>query len=274
MGRDRNASLAVSLYEELCEAHSWGSQDAWKGIAVLLLTCQVWRYRWEDFREIVVYRESNDFKLTQSGKPNSYLRRAEALSRFLSDELGVARAELCKTIGQFWREPTIAGLQPHNLVGHAFRSLVAHCLAKFGNPAIAYEEEMDPRREFPGFAFSTRSKNPRIDILARKRNQIVAIISTRWRFRHDRVDVPDEAMQYVPAARHVYPLCRFYAVLGEFAPARLKKILNHTSAFHPNPIIESAVHFQPKLITEALGENSTMHHLRSIAWLIDETNKW
>jgi hypothetical protein len=81
-------------------------------------------------------------------------------------------------------------------------------------------------------------------------------------------------MQYVPAARRVYPYCRFYAVLGEFAPSRLKKILNHTAEYHPNPIIDAAVHFQPKLITSALKENGAMENLGSIAWLIEQTREW
>ena len=225
MPRSSNAQAAVNLYQRLREQQQWTAATAWHGIAKLLLTCQIWRGRWLRFHDVVVHREANDFRLSRGELPNTCLRRAEDLTSYLASQLDIPRSELCANIGLYWREPNIRRLQPHNLVGHAFRSLIVASLEAFGFPELTYNEEVSPYDLFPGHRFETRSKEPKIDIVAYKRTQIVALISTRWRFRHDRVDLVDEAMAYAPAARRQNSQCRMYAVVGEFAPNRLCKIL-------------------------------------------------
>ena len=201
------------------------------------------------------------------------LQRAEQLSAYLAEELGIPRTELCSTIGQYWRTPVVAKFQPHNLVGHSFRSLIVNALTIFGDTDIDYQEEVSPHDEFPGYHFGTRSKRAKIDIIARRGNIPVALISARWRFRHDRVDVIEEALSYAPAARRVNPSCNFYAMLGEFAPNRLEKVLSNCPP-HPNPAISAAVHFAPQLISNGLGENGRLSELRSLDWLIEQTSSW
>lgn len=274
MGRGKNAALAVQMYGALSRKENWSPQDSWKGIAHLLLTCEIWRDGWRPFHDFVVFRESNDFKLNKSGGPNAAMRRAEKLTRHLANELGIEPEEVCGTLGQYFRHPDIRAKQPHNLVGHAFRSIVTEILSAHGSDAISYEEEVDPHAEFAGHTFSTRSENPRIDIVARKGIETVALLSVRWRVRHDRIDLPDEAIQYKNAATRIYPKCRFFAILGEFAPSRLKKVLDHAPPAHPHPSIDAVVHFRPQLITEGTGENGRTIHLKDIAWLIKETYSW
>ena len=109
------------------------------------------------------------------------MRRADALTGFLATELGVSRAALCEEIAAYWRHPDIAGLQPHNLAGHAFRSLTVHILQTYGDPGVTYAEEVSPYDEFPGQRFTTRSRKPKIDIVARRGNVTVGLISSRWR---------------------------------------------------------------------------------------------
>jgi hypothetical protein len=224
--------------------------------------------------DVVVYRESNDFGMTSTGQPNAVLRRAESLTNYLSEQLRIPRQELCGRIGLYWQQPQISNLQPHNLVGHAFRSIVVTALERFGGAGITYEEEVSPTAIFPGFQFTTRSQDSRIDIVARRGNEIVALMSTRWRYRHDRVDVVDEALAYGGAARRLFPACRFYAVIGEFSPNRLTKILGNCPPTHPNPCITAAVHFAPQLISNGLGENGRVANLRSLEWLIGQTFTW
>jgi hypothetical protein len=125
--------------------------------------------------------------------PNAVLRRAEELTVYLSQQLGISRENVCRTIGQYWRDKKIAKFQQHNLVGHAFRSLVVNTLQVFGDRGIDYEEEVDARNEFRGHHFQTRSKETKIDIIARRGGMPVALLSAKWRFRHDRVEVLDEA---------------------------------------------------------------------------------
>ena len=183
-------------------------------------------------------------------------------------------SDVCDRIGQYWNLPQTATVQPHNLIGHAFRSVLVECLQTFGDPAISYEEEIDPRKEFPGFDFGTRSKAARIDIIGRRKGQLVAMISSRWRFRHDRVEVVEEALAYMTAARRTYGNCQFYAWLGEFSAARLEKVLTNCPPYRSNAALAATVHFQPRLISEGLGENGRLAHLKSLSWLIDQTFTW
>ncbi len=274
MARSPNAQVAVELYNELLQKYRWNSDTAWQGIARLLLSCDIWVAGWHAFRNVVVYRESNDFKEGVRGTPNAVLRRAEDLSSYLAAELGIERANLCKEIGLYWRQPKICNMQPHNLVGHAFRSLIVNVLQQFGDSSIVYEEEVDPYKEFPGFHFFTRSKDPSIDIVARRGKQTVALISSRWRFRHDRVDVVEEALAYASAAHRHNPNCDLIAAVGEFAPNRLDKILSACPPSSPSPALQATVHFAPKLITEGLHENGRLAHLKGLDWLIARTHEW
>lgn len=273
MIQPNNAQLAVAMYDELANRYQWTAETAWKGIARLLLTCDIWKGRWEPFHNVVVHRETNDYEIGPRG-PNACLQRASELSDYLAAQLNVPREILCSNVGLYWKHPQVSHLQPHNPVGHAFRSIVVRVLRKYGNDEIAYGQEVNPAQEFPGQEFRTRSKNPRIDIVARRGNRTVALISTRWRYRHDRVDVVEEAMAYAPAARRHNPSCQLYAVVGEFSPARLEKILTNCPPVHANPALSAAVHFAPQLIREGLKENGRLAHLKSLEWLIAETHRW
>lgn len=273
MPRSANAQLAIEMYEALRAQYNWSRATAWQGIARLLLSCDIWRHGWQPFHGVVVYREANDFRIGARG-PNIVVRRAEALSGFLANDLDIPRGALCDEIGAYWRHPRISGFQPHNLAGHAFRSLTVHILETFGDQSITYAEEINPYDEFPGQQFTTRSQNPKIDIAARRGNATVALISSRWRYRHDRVDVIEEAMAYAPAARRHNPDCRLYASVGEFAPNRLEKVLSNCPPAQPQGALTAAIHFAPQLITGGLVENGRMAQLRSLVWLIGETFSW
>ena len=202
------------------------------------------------------------------------MERAERLTAYLAQEIGCGRRELCSAISLYWRHPEIVGFQPNNLVGNAFRSLIAHSLKTLGDEDVEIEEEVNPFVEFPGFPFASRSKSPRIDIIARRNKVTVALISARWRFRHDRVDVIEEANSYVPAARRHNPNCKFYAVVGEFSPPRLAKILSNCPPEMPQGSITACVHFAPNLLWNGLSENGRTSNLKSLEWLIGQTKVW
>lgn len=276
MPRSANAQTAVDLYGQLLQKYKWTAANAWHGIARLLLTTHIWlpRLGWQPFHNVVVYRESNDFKTGADGTPNAVLQRAEALSAYLAEQLGVQRHDLHLNTGLYWNEPQIRTLQPHNLVGHAFRSLIVAVLGIFGDPGITYEEECDPHTEFPGYRFDTRSPEAKIDIVARRNGRLVALLSTRLRYRHDRVDLVDEALAYAPAARRQNHNSRLYAVVGEFAPNRLHKVLSNCPPAMPNAALSAAVHFAPELIWHGLRENGRTTELRNLEWLIQQTYDW
>lgn len=273
MPRSANAQLAVDLYKELQSRYRWTSETAWHGIARLLLSCEVYRLRWEPFLNVVTYVDSNRFTSGDTG-PHATLRRAEQLTTYLATELRIDRLELCHNVGVYWQHPKIREVQPNNLVGHAFRSLFTTTLAEFGDHGVEYEEEVDPRSEFPKHPFTTRSKNARIDIVARRDRRTVALFAVRWRVRHNRLGVVADALAYKSALYEHNPNGKFYAVLGEFDGGRLRKVLTHCPPIHPSPAISAAVHFAPQLIREGLQENGTLEHLRSLSWLIGETYQW
>jgi len=273
MSRSKNAQLAVDLYSELQARYKWTPATAWHGIARLLLSCEIYKAKWETFRDVVIYIDSNRFTDGESG-PHATLRRAEQLTAYIAAQLGIDRKELCQNIGLYWQQPKFRTVQPNNLVGNAFRSLIAAILQRFGDPGVVYEEEVRPHSEFPGQVFPTRSKSAKIDIVARRDNRTVALLTVRWRFRHDRLDVVDEAMAYAPAIQRQNPNGKVYAVLGEFDGGRLRKVLTHCPPVNPHAALSAAVHFAPQLIREGLQENGTLEHLRSLEWLIAETSRW
>jgi hypothetical protein len=274
MPSDPNAALAVSLYRTLRQQENWAAADVWKSIAQLLLTCEIWGAGWQRFHDVVVFRERNDFKISPSRGPNATMRAAGQLTHYLATELNVPRADVCNAIGLYFKQAAVRHLQPNNLLGNAFRSLIVEILRDYGSPNISYNEEVDPLLEFPGHTFTTRSKNPRIDIVARKGNETVALLSTRWRYRHDRVDLVDEAFAYVTPAKRTFPSCRLFAVVGEFNPARLLKVLDHSVIATGRGPIDATVHFNPLLISAGLGGNGRLAALQSLAWLIGQTFTW
>ncbi len=273
MRRSPNAQLAVDLYNELQGRYSWNSESAWQGIARLLLSCEVYRTRWEPFHNVVTYVDSNRFTKGNE-RPHATLRRAEQLSSFLAAQLSVDRRELCENIGLYWRHSKIRQKQPHNLVGHAFRSLAMTVLSLFGDSGITYEEVVDPRAEFPGDSLATHSKNPKIDVIARRGNRTVATLAVSWRIRHNRLGILRDTLAYAPAVQRHNPNSKHYVILGEFDGGRLRKVLANCAPILPHAAISAAVHFAPQLIREGLRENGTLEFLRSLAWLVGETFRW
>lgn len=274
MPRGMNAQLAAAEYHRLRLLHNYGRADAWKGIAELLLSCLMQQGKqWVPLHGVVVFREVNDFTIGGAGLPNATIRKAEKLSAYIAQQLGCSREELCARIGAYWRHVQVSQLQQHNLVGNAFRSIVTEILAHFGAPEITYREEMHATELLTGFSMPSRSKQPKIDIVAFKGPRPVAMISTRWRFRHDRVDFIDEAHAYTAAAARLYGPVPYFAVLGEFNPARIGKVLDNAPPKSTGPIA-AGVHFCPDLITSGLGENGRMANLRSLEWLASQTASW
>lgn len=283
MARDRNAQLAVDEFIRLADKFGWDKAECWKGIVILLLSCDVWRdgyvrlgtlRKHKGVPDCVVFREANDFKLTSKGVPNATVRRGLALTDYLAVQLGVNPKDLCDSIGRFFKMPPIDDLQPNNVRGHAFRSIVCAALERYGSKKIAFEEEIDVHKEFPGYRLDTRSADAKLDIIARKDGIPVALISVRWALRHDRVDIVEEALSYGPAARRSNRNCSLYGVVGECAPDRLLKVLDHVPELARNPSVDACVHYHPDLIWKGLDVNGNTVHLKSLEWLIDESFKW
>ena len=278
--RDAHANLAVDLFDQIMESQGWGLDNAWLGIATLLINCQVWMNGsgWQDFPVMPagtpVLMERNNYKRNADGEPNQSIRDAVQVRNYLAESLGVEPENLCNELGLFFQPPEIIGLQPNNPRGHAFRSLIAHVLSKYGDSQLTVAEEQNAHQLLPGFPLGTRSANPDIDIVVHRNDLVVAIISTRWTYRHDRVDMLDEAHAYVPPARKQNPRCDFYGVTAEMVTARLNKVVHESEGVAQNPIVRSLVHLHAPLATNVIGRNGSLDRLMDLTDFVLSSFNW
>jgi hypothetical protein len=268
---DANAEHAVSLFKHEIATHSYVGSDAWKAIIQLLVTCEIWAgSAWVPKHGQPVFRESNDYKLTNKGKPNKALHEAELMGNYLAAELSVPQTGLCANLGLFIKS---LGIQPNNPRGHAFRSVAAEFLASFGDPALSIAEEVSPHDLFPGVPFNLRSAEPRLDLTVHRGSNLVALCSVRWSYRHDRVDMLEEATAYMAPARRTNAHCRFFGITAEMNPARLKKVITQTAPVLPHAAMTRLVHVHPPLATTVIGHNGVLGHLMSLEqWAADSYN--
>jgi hypothetical protein len=268
---NRNAEEAVRLLIGEMASRAYSLDDAWKAIVRLLLTCEVWRGdSWLPLHGEAVFRESNDYKVNADGKPTRALAEARLIGDYIAQQLQVSRASLCAEIGTFLRSLNV---QPNNPRGHSFRSIVAELLARFGDPGLTVEEEVDPYKVLTGVPFSYRSAKPRADFMVWRGNLLVALCSVRWSYRHDRVDMLEEAAMYMPSARRLNSNCNFFGITAEINPARLKKVVSQTAPVAKHAAMTRLVHLHPPLATSVIGHNGELVHLMDLAdWVRDSVN--
>ncbi len=272
---DANAELAVRMYGELLDEHGWGLDRAWLAISSLLMTCDLWwDGGWHPFHDAPVLRESNVYGLTRTGDPNPALTDAFRVKERLAVGFAVADADVCATLGRFFREPRLLGLQPNNPRGHAFRSLVAETLARFGDPALGVAEAISPHDVFAGFDRFAAGRGSRIDIVVRRGDHLVALITTHWTYRHTRVGILRDAEAYMPAVRVLNADCRFYGVTAEFGTARLKKVIAETAPVMRNAVIDRLVHLNPELPGDLIGKNGELREMWSLAQMVEDSYNW
>jgi hypothetical protein len=268
---DKNAENAVTQFNSRMASQGRNLDHSWLTISELLMTCEIWSAgEWRPFLGQPVLRESNDYKKNRSGGPNKALKEATLIGDYLAERLDVPRDELCSHIGGFLKE---LGIQPNNPRAHAFRSLVAKTLSAYGDTDLTVREEVDAHSLYPGFTFALRSENPRIDIVVLRQHRIVALCSTRWSYRHDRVDMLKEAAAYMAAARGENPDCKFFGITAEVNPARLKKVVKQTSPVQRNAAMERLIHLHKPIATTVIGHNGLLNHLMDLAeWVRDSAN--
>lgn len=218
--------------------------------------------------------ERNNYRRTKSGGPNRHMRDAIAVRDHLAALLGVTPSNLASQLGLFFRQPQVSQLQPNNPRGHAFRSLVAHTLATYGDQNLTVVEEERAHQLFPGHQLATRSRDSKIDIVVFRGNLLVSLVSVRWTYRHDRVDMLDEAYAYVPPARRTNSACRFWGVTNEFGTARLTKVIRDSKAAQPNGILDALVHLNPHLPSTVVKRNHELANLKSLAGFVNDSFSW
>ena len=127
------------MYADLLRRRHLGLDSAWQAVCQLLMTCDVWdRGGWHPFLGELVLMERNNYRHLRNGQPNRYLRDAMLVGDYLASSLGVVRADLADHVGLYFQEPAVSGLQPNNIRGHAFRSIVAETITRFGDPELQH----------------------------------------------------------------------------------------------------------------------------------------
>jgi hypothetical protein len=276
---DAHAELAVSQFGDILNSTCWGLDNAWLAISQLLMTCKVWRdHQWVNLPVMPpgcpVLMESNNYRLTKGGQPNRNVRDATAVRDYMAARLGVSPEAMVDHLGRYFGEPGISHLQPNNPRGHGFRSLIAETLSRFGDPALRIDEEVKAHELFPGQPLQTRSDDPKIDIVVHRGPLLVAMVSTRWTYRHDRVDMIDEAHAYVPPARHQNPHCTFYGATAEIVTARLRKVLRETEAVQQHGVITGLVHLHAPIASSVIGRNGDLVHLVDLVDFVNQSYSW
>ncbi|WP_247216025.1 hypothetical protein [Synechococcus sp. C9] len=269
-----NANTAVQAFINDLTSNKWGLNEAWLAVSKQLMTCEIWdelRKTWAQYYNQPVLRERNDYKLLANGSPNKALQESTLVGDYIARKLKIPRHDLCSYLGKFLKTLSI---QPQNPRGHAFRSIVAETLARYGDPQITVEEEVNPYILFPGNQFNLRSKNPRIDIVAYRDGLPVALCSTRWTYRHDRVDILEEARAYMPVAKQIYPNIHYFGITAEMNPARLKKVVDQTKPVSPSADVDCLVHLHKPLATTVVNHNGDLAHLVDLVDWVHSSPNW
>jgi len=271
---NRNAEAAVQAFINDLTSKGWGLNEAWLAISRQLMTCEIWdelRKTWVQYYNQPVLRERNDYKLLADGSPNQALQESTLVGDYIAQKLNIPRQNLCNELGIFMKALSI---QPNNPRGHSFRSIIAELLSRYGDPQITVQEEVNPYILFPGNQFNLRSKNPRIDIVAYRNDLPVALCSTRWTYRHDRVDLLEEARAYMSAAKELNPNIHFFGITAEMNPARLKKVVAQTLPIAPSADVDYLVHLHAPLATTVVNHNGDLLHLLDLVDWVNSSHTW
>lgn len=200
--------------------------------------------------------------------PNAWQRRAQAFEQYLAQALGCPSHQAQQQVDQLMRLPGYQGMQRQNPLGIAFPGVAKFIFERFGNQAIAYDLEVDATTIFPGITIPGRSTKPMIDILGRKGNLPVAIISAKWSLRHDRVnDMTNECPAYKSAAMWTRNPLRYYVITNEFAPTRLSRILT-------DKCIDALAHVHKNAVVGVGGLDGRLVNMLDLADLVSATHSW
>lgn len=210
---------------------------------------------------------------TGETRAGAWQRRAKKLEEYVATALACPPEDVRGQLDQLMRLPDYHGHQRQNPLGIAFAGATRHVLERFGNEVLSYNLEVDATLMFPGISMPWRSDKPRIDILVLKGGSFpagnpVAIISTKWSIRHDRInDLKGECPEYKAAAIKRNMQIKYYAVTNEFDPARLNRLVT-------DGCIDGIVHVHKYAVTDVCGLNGRLHEMLDLADLVELTRSW
>ncbi len=261
---------AVDIIQNAQYPQGFSAQTAWLGIYKALLWYQPVNVAGFTSLPHIIDADKLRPPASRRGltKPNAWQRRAEAFEQYLAQALTIQPAQVQGYVDQLLKLPGYQGLQRQNSLGIAFPGVVKFVLERFGNPAIAYRLEVDATTVFPGITMPGRSVRPMIDILGSKGGNPVAIISTKWSVRHDRInDITNECPIYKAAAMRSRTPLGYYVVTNEFDPARLSKILGDTC-------IDGLAHVHKQAVITACNLDGRLGGMLDLSDFVAITQNW
>lgn len=248
------------------------SDNAWLGVYAALL--------WYEEISVIPGRtclphliDAN--RLTNAAKTEGKLyvwqQRCIDVERYIAEKLGVPTETLPSMVDQLMKLPPYRGKQRHNIIGSAFAALLKHTLETLGNKEVTYELEANGAKVFPGVQLPTRTAVPFIDILVRKGNRAIGIISTKWSIRHDRInDLTSECRAYKNASTWTDTHLFYYVATNEFDPARTTKLIEDKCIREGGGVI----HVHKALVTEVCKLNGRAQEMLDLSDLIKITFSW
>jgi hypothetical protein len=214
--------------------------------------------------------DANRLTKAQNKGPSAWQTHAINVEEYLAQHWAVPLSEVGDRVDLLMKSPGYVGLQRHNILGAAFAALVRLTLQRFGiqDPRVSYELEVPGANAFPGIQIPTRSENPSIDILVRKAGQNIGIISTKWSYRHDRVDdLTTECRAYKNAAAYTDTKLFYYIATNEFDPARTDKLIC-------DKCVDRVIHVHKELVTGVCKLNGRLKNLWDLSDLLESSSNW
>jgi len=256
--------LAIDAFENAIYPDGLNSRSVWLGLYQTLLWYQAVDHWGYDALPHII--DADKFRVPKTraaddiGDPTPWVVRAAGVHEYLAVTLRCEPSQVALMMDRLMRGPEFEGLQRQNSLGIAFAGLVKHVLERFGPEHVSYEAEKPAKTVFPGLPLVGRSEKPSIDVLATSNGAPLAVISTKWSLRHDRLnDLTSEAPAYKAAFMQLYrqrgrPDLKYYVVTNEFDPARLTKLID-------DPGIDSVVHVHKHAVTDVCQLDGRLQQL-------------
>jgi hypothetical protein len=233
--RSETIALAIKLFSESSYPQGLAPATAWLGFYQTLLWYEkIGQLGYTVLPHIIdanALRPASPAIAARWKTKRIWQRRAEALNSYVASQLQCKEADVPRFMDRLMKQPDFAGVQRQNSLGIAFAGLLKHCLEKFNTGGLTFRTEVPAKDEFPGIDLPGRSEKPCIDLLASAEGRPVAVISTKWSLRHDRLnDLTNECPIYKAAYSRVFRQSArsnlaYYVVTNEFEPSRLIKLL-------------------------------------------------
>lgn len=269
--RQQTIEAATKLFDSaLFPENKATITSAWAGIYQCLLWYESLPNELLGHNRLPHIIDANRLTKNQNRRASAWQRHAIGVENYLAEHLAIPPKDVGDKVDLLMKSPGYVGLQRNNVLGAAFAALIKLGLQRFGtqDPRVTYELEVAGAVAFPGLQIPTRSENPSIDLLVRKAGKNIGIISTKWSYRHDRVDdLTTECRAYKNAATYTDTKLFYYIATNEFDPARTDKLIG-------DRCVDRVIHVHKELVTGVCKLNGRLKSLWDLSELLESSNNW